>query len=92
MGVAFSVGFVFGPIIGAVFSRYARDQQEVFYTVPALFALALAVIDIIFVLMFFKETLPENKRVNILDLIEKIANVCISVAFSMSWGVVLPIA
>lgn len=64
MGVAFSVGFVFGPIIGAVFSRYARDQQEVFYTVPALFALALAVIDIIFVLMFFKETLPENKRVN----------------------------
>lgn len=84
MGVAFSVGFVFGPIIGAVFSRYARDQQEVFYTVPALFALALAVIDIIFVLMFFKETLPENKRVNFLDLIEKIANVCISVAFSMS--------
>lgn len=84
MGVAFSVGFVFGPIIGAVFSRYARDQQEVFYTVPALFALALAVIDIIFVLMFFKETLPENKRVNILDLIEKIAIVCISVAFSMS--------
>lgn len=84
MGVAFSVGFVFGPIIGAVFSRYARDQQEVFYTVPALFALALAVIDIIFVLMFFKETLPENKRVNILDLIEKIANVCISVEFSMS--------
>lgn len=84
MGVAFSVGFVFGPIIGAVFSRYARDQQEVFYTVPALFALALAVIDIIFVLMFFKETLPENKRVNILDLIEKIANVCISVAFPMS--------
>lgn len=82
--MAFSVGFVFGPIIGAVFSRYARDQQEVFYTVPALFALALAVIDIIFVLMFFKETLPENKRVNILDLIEKIANVCISVAFSMS--------
>lgn len=79
--MAFSVGFVFGPIIGAVFSRYARDQQEVFYTVPALFALALAVIDIIFVLMFFKETLPENKRVNILDLIEKIANVCISVAF-----------
>lgn len=64
MGVAFSVGFVFGPIIGAVFSRYARDQQEVFYTLPALFALALAVIDIIFVVMFFKETLPENKRVN----------------------------
>lgn len=64
VGVAFSVGFVFGPIIGAVFSRYARDQQEVFYTLPALFALALAVIDIIFVVMFFKETLPENKRVN----------------------------
>ena len=64
MGVAFSVGFVFGPIIGAVFSRFARDQQEQFYTTPALFALALAVIDIGFILMFFKETLPEHKRVS----------------------------
>lgn len=64
MGVAFSVGFVFGPIIGAVFSRFARDQQEEFYTTPALFALALAVIDIGFILMFFKETLPEHKRVS----------------------------
>ena len=63
VGVAFSVGFVFGPIIGAVFSRFARDQQEQFYTTPALFALALAVIDIGFILMFFKETLPEHKRV-----------------------------
>ena len=64
VGVAFSVGFVFGPIIGAVFSRFARDQQEQFYTTPALFALALAVIDIGFILMFFKETLPEHKRVS----------------------------
>lgn len=46
-------------------------------------------IDIIFVFMFFKETLLENKRVNILDLIEKIVNVCISVVFLMLLGVVL---
>ncbi|XP_062609493.1 major facilitator superfamily domain-containing protein 10-like isoform X1 [Saccostrea cucullata] len=62
VGVAFSVGFVFGPIIGAVFSRFAREQQEVFYTAPALFALALAIIDVIFVLMFFKESLPQHRR------------------------------
>lgn len=54
-----------------------------------LFVFVFVVIDIIFVFMFFKETLLENKRVNILDLIEKIVNVCISVVFLMLWGVVL---
>ncbi|KAK3095294.1 hypothetical protein FSP39_012912 [Pinctada imbricata] len=62
IGVAFSVGFVFGPLIGAGFSVYARQQQEAFYTIPALFALTLAVIDIIFISLFFKETLPQDRR------------------------------
>ena len=41
IGVAFSIGFVFAPLIGADFSVYARQHQEAFYTVPALFALSL---------------------------------------------------
>lgn len=62
IGIAFSVGFVFGPLIGAIFSRYAREHQGEFYIYPALFSLILAIFDIIFVAMAFKETLPKNKR------------------------------
>ena len=63
IGVAFSVGFVFGPMFGALFSRYTRDQQENFYVLPAMFALVLAIIDIFYIIFMFKETLPEHRRV-----------------------------
>lgn len=62
IGVAFSIGFVFGPLIGAIFSRWAREQQGEFYVMPALFALALAVIDVVYIVVAFKETLPQEKR------------------------------
>lgn len=62
IGVAFSIGFVFGPLIGAGFSVWARQQDGAFYTPPALFALTLAVIDVVFVFLFFKETLLPDKR------------------------------
>lgn len=62
IGIAFSIGFVFGPLIGAGFSIWAKQQHGAFYTVPALFALTLSVIDILFVFIFFKETLPAEKR------------------------------
>ena len=65
IGVAFSVGFVFGPIIGAIFSRWAREQQDQFYVYPALFALVLAVADVFYILAVFKETLPKAKRVRV---------------------------
>jgi hypothetical protein len=64
IGIAFSIGFVFGPLIGAGFSIWAKQQHGAFYTVPALFALTLSVIDILFVFIFFKETLPAEKRVS----------------------------
>ena len=63
MGVAFSVGFVFGPLIGALFSRWAKEQQGEFYVMPALFALILAIVDVVFVAVAMKETLPAEKRV-----------------------------
>ncbi|ESO96999.1 hypothetical protein LOTGIDRAFT_115354 [Lottia gigantea] len=65
IGVAFSVGFVFGPTIGALFSVYGKSMGEVFYLLPALFALVLAISDILFVYLFLEETLPKNKRVSI---------------------------
>ncbi|XP_060076595.1 major facilitator superfamily domain-containing protein 10-like [Ylistrum balloti] len=62
IGVAFSIGFVFGPLIGAGFSMLARQHDGAFYTPPAIFALVLAVIDVTFVFIFFKESLPISKR------------------------------
>jgi len=63
IGVAFSVGFVVGPLIGAYFSLQARSMDSgAFFVTPALFALSLALINIVFLLFFMRETLPAEKR------------------------------
>ncbi|XP_077992459.1 major facilitator superfamily domain-containing protein 10-like [Glandiceps talaboti] len=62
IGIAFSLGFLFGPSIGAYFAKISTFRQGEFYIIPALFSLSLAIIDIIFIYAFFEETLPLNKR------------------------------
>ncbi|XP_076345402.1 major facilitator superfamily domain-containing protein rtet isoform X2 [Tachypleus tridentatus] len=62
IGVAFSVGFIIGPVIGAGFSAWAKHHQGAFFVIPALFALVLALIDIAFITIFYKESLDVNKR------------------------------
>lgn len=62
VGVAFSLGFLFGPVIGAGFSMWSKGQDGVWYTYPALTALALSILDLAYLAAFFKETLPEAKR------------------------------
>lgn len=63
VGIAFSVGFVLGPIIGAFFAKWAATNVDShWFILPALFALVLSAADLIFVLIFFKETLPKEKR------------------------------
>lgn len=49
-----------GPVIGAGFARWAQsgDLRSDWFTAPALFALSLALADLVFVILFFKETLP----------------------------------
>ena len=68
IGVAFSLGFIFGPSIGAVFSILGRSgsdgvQSLSSFQYPALFAFSLALLDIILLLLFMPETLPPQKRV-----------------------------
>ncbi|XP_069678916.1 major facilitator superfamily domain-containing protein 10 [Periplaneta americana] len=62
VGIAFSVGFIVGPVIGALFAHWSHGQTGDWFVVPALFALALALADVTFVLCCFKETLPKEKR------------------------------
>lgn len=70
--MAFSVGFIVGPMIGAYFSQQARLVAEVsdaFFTSPALFALTLATLNVVFLSVFLQETLPADKRVRIMYVI-----------------------
>jgi hypothetical protein len=48
--IAFSIGFLLGPIIGALFSiwaRHNRDTNDHWYAYPAAVALALSLIDLV---------------------------------------------
>ena len=54
IGVAFSLGFLFGPMIGAAFSIWGKDQTGEWYMYPAVLALVLSVLDVIFLSVFFK--------------------------------------
>lgn len=58
VGIAFSLGFIVGPLIGAIFAVWAKNRTDQWFVVPALFALILSVADLLFFITFFKETLP----------------------------------
>lgn len=59
IGIAFSVGFVFGPMIGAAFAKWSHSQEGDWFVQPALLAVVLTIINIIFVTFVFQETLPK---------------------------------
>ncbi|CAL7938304.1 unnamed protein product [Xylocopa violacea] len=63
VGIAFSIGFVAGPMIGAFFAWASSDnRQGSWYIVPAIFALLLAASDLFFVICNLRESLPVNSR------------------------------
>eukprot|EP00800_Vazella_pourtalesii_P001980 TRINITY_DN11843_c0_g1_i1.p1 TRINITY_DN11843_c0_g1~~TRINITY_DN11843_c0_g1_i1.p1 ORF type:complete len:466 (+),score=60.44 TRINITY_DN11843_c0_g1_i1:24-1400(+) len=64
VGIAFSLGFIFGPIIGVLFSRMstASDTSFTTFQYPAMFALVLTIINIIFLYFFLEESLPIHGR------------------------------
>ena len=66
IGIAFSLGFIFGPSIGAFFSAYGRSHAHSFkaFQYPAFFAMATAVLVVILLAFFLKESLPKSKRVS----------------------------
>ncbi|XP_025990994.1 major facilitator superfamily domain-containing protein 10 isoform X2 [Solenopsis invicta] len=63
VGIAFSIGFVVGPMIGAFFAwLYSGNKEGTWYAIPALFALFLALSDLFFVTCYLKESLPLKYR------------------------------
>uniref|UniRef100_A0A336KJD8 CSON011760 protein n=1 Tax=Culicoides sonorensis TaxID=179676 RepID=A0A336KJD8_CULSO len=62
VGIAFSLGFIFGPMIGAIFSKSSDKTVDQWFFYPAMFATFLALADLLFIVVFMKESLPEKKR------------------------------
>lgn len=70
IGIAFALGFILGPAIGGIFSTI--DLTKMYpslvawgvnpFSVPALVAFLLSVLNTYLVVKNFKETLPEDKR------------------------------
>lgn len=59
VGIAFSLGFIIGPMIGATFAMLSDKTTNQWSFYPALFALLLAIGDVLFVILCLKETLPK---------------------------------
>lgn len=62
IGIAFSIAFIVGPVIGAVL--FVRTMGKSYSVSPALLACGLGCLDVLFLLVCFKESLPPKKRAN----------------------------
>lgn len=63
IGIAYSVGFIIGPVIGAIFSKHSQTTSGTLYILPAMFTVIVTVVDILFLTFSLEETLPKEKRV-----------------------------
>ncbi|KAH8383031.1 hypothetical protein KR009_006305 [Drosophila setifemur] len=65
VGVAFSLGFIVGPMIGAMFAIFSDKSASggAWFVLPSLLAFGLAVGDLLVLACCLKETLPKAKRV-----------------------------
>uniref|UniRef100_A0A667Y0G9 Major facilitator superfamily domain-containing protein 10 n=1 Tax=Myripristis murdjan TaxID=586833 RepID=A0A667Y0G9_9TELE len=60
IGIAFSMGFTVGPLMGAYFAVNS-SKEDVFYQAPALLALAFSAADLLFIWLILPETLKKNR-------------------------------
>ena len=76
-GVAFGLGFTFGPLAGGLIAGSNYTQETL--SLVAWLAAAINLLNLIFVIIFFKETLPKEKNIqaknnNLLKQIEVVKN------------------
>lgn len=62
IGIAFSLGFTVGPLMGAYFAVSSRATGNIFYQTPALLALAFSVADLLFIWLMLPETLTKDVK------------------------------
>ncbi|XP_051551997.1 major facilitator superfamily domain-containing protein 10-like isoform X1 [Myxocyprinus asiaticus] len=62
IGVAFSLGFTLGPLMGAYFALKLKDA-EMFYQGPAMLAVLFSLGDLIFIFLMLPETLQKDSKV-----------------------------
>ncbi|XP_005753783.1 major facilitator superfamily domain-containing protein 10 isoform X1 [Pundamilia nyererei] len=62
IGVAFSLGFTVGPLMGAYFAITSKATGNVFYLTPALLALAFSTADLLFIWLMVPETLTKDVK------------------------------
>ena len=67
IGIAFSIGFIVGPVIGALFSIWAKERTGNWFVYPALCALTLSLLDFLYLFLFFRETLSQKQRLKSLN-------------------------
>lgn len=61
VGVAFSLGFIVGPMIGAMFAIFSNKTASggAWFVLPSLLALGLALSDVLLLTFCLRETLPK---------------------------------
>jgi DHA1 family tetracycline resistance protein-like MFS transporter len=62
IGMAFGLGFIFGPAVGGILSRYQVPGLAVVGALPALVASALSAINLMLALRTLPESLPPSAR------------------------------
>lgn len=64
IGIAFSLGFTVGPLMGAYFAMNFRkaDEGNVFFQAPALLALAFSMADLLFIWLMLPETMRTDVK------------------------------
>ncbi|XP_033828596.1 major facilitator superfamily domain-containing protein 10 [Periophthalmus magnuspinnatus] len=84
IGIAFSLGFTVGPLMGAYFAMSSRTSGEdnAFHQTPALLALAFTVADLLFIWLVLPETLRKDLKATFSghsrDLLNPVSLLCFS--------------
>lgn len=64
IGIAFSLGFTVGPLLGAYFAINSKTTESIFCQTPALIALSFSVADLFFIWLMLPETLTADVKVS----------------------------
>ncbi|XP_068594596.1 major facilitator superfamily domain-containing protein 10 [Brachionichthys hirsutus] len=64
IGIAFSLGFTVGPLMGAYFATSYKSTGNVFYQTPALLGIGFSAADLLFIWFMLPETLSKDAKVS----------------------------